>query len=81
VIATRTFENERVISPANGVLCDDTPEGFCRALGLLHERWGAYDPAAIQRASEEYSWRAIVQSDLLPILERLCTGARVGRRA
>jgi hypothetical protein len=69
VVATATPENGRLVSEANGVLCDDTPEGFCEALQRLAEKLPRLDSKQIRERAAPYSWRNIVETNLKPFLE------------
>jgi glycosyltransferase involved in cell wall biosynthesis len=68
VIATRTKENARAISSSNGVLCDDTVEGFARGLLDLFAMRHRYDSAAIRRSCDGHTWVNVVEASLKPML-------------
>ena len=71
VIATRTTENALVIDPANGVLIEDSPEGFAQGVDEIYLRLKTYNSTAIRDASEKYSWGDVVRNILAPRLEGL----------
>ncbi len=71
VIATGTRENERVIAEANGVLHDDTPEGFCNAIKKVYERRSRYSSDEIRKDASKYSWETIIHKNLEPYLLRI----------
>ena len=71
VVATRNPQVVPVLDDENGVLHDDTAEGFA---GALREIWGrrqAYDSVRIARDARQYSWEGIVHMNLEPYLEQL----------
>ena len=73
VIATNTSENAAVITEHNGLLIEDTPEGFYAALQKLVERRTAYSSDRIRAEALKYSWETIVRSNLVPYIHSLIT--------
>jgi len=71
VIATQTYENTLVINDANGVLSDDTAEGFAAGLEILMEKRMSFSSPAIRDGIGEYAWNRIVAENLLPYLTGL----------
>ena len=71
VIATQTYENTRVINDSNGVLTDDTAEGFAAGLEKLMEKRMSFKSPAIRDGIGEYAWQRIVAENLLPYLTGL----------
>lgn len=71
VIATETSENRRLVNMKNGVLCRDTPEGFCEALAQLSDSRGHYDSSVIRGGTSSFTWRHITHNQLLPYWESL----------
>ncbi len=69
-IATNTYENKNLINPENGVLCDDTPESFSKALKTVYNKRKTYNSDNIRKTLKEYSWSNIVENTLKPILNR-----------
>lgn len=71
-IATSTYENRRLITECNGVLCDDTIDSFCDALETVHihnEKWNSQQ---IRKSLEDFSWENIINNNLKKYLnERL----------
>ena len=63
-IATRTDENAFFINHDNGILCEDTPEGFAKALEELYYNKVKYNTADIKSTLEDFSWNAIVKNNL-----------------
>lgn len=71
-IATKTFANEEVITNTNGVLIKDTAEDFYKSLVWITQQSSAFDSKTIRQSLLEcYSWRAIVNNQLIPIIENL----------
>ena len=68
VIATNTRENASVVTEHNGVLIEDTPEGFYEGAKALARNRGAYDSNAIRTNALHHSWETIVHSNLIPYL-------------
>lgn len=71
-IATATFENRQIINNENGVLCDDHPDSFAKALEHLWENRKIFDPDKIRNKMSEYTWRNILIKRLYPILTSVC---------
>ena len=71
VIATHTYENARVINETNGVLTNDSAEGFCHGLEKLLERLKIFDSGQIRSDIGGYTWNRIVAENLLPFLTAL----------
>ena len=71
VIATRTTENARVIGEGNGVLTDDTPEGFTRGMQELFANRGRYNSSAIKAGVKDYQWEEIIFGNLVPYMHSL----------
>jgi len=71
VIATATSENRRVINSGNGCLVGDGVEDIAKAFLFTATTLSSIDNFAIHKNSEKYSWDAIIQNDLLPLLNRI----------
>lgn len=71
VLATRTSENMRVVTAANGVLCDDTAESFREGLHAIWDRRTMFDDAAIRDSVAQYEWGGLIGTYLRPLLDRL----------
>jgi hypothetical protein len=67
-IATRTYENQRLVTPENGELCEDTALAFADALQQVHERRKAIDPAVVRSSLAGYEWKTLVEDKLEPFL-------------
>jgi glycosyltransferase involved in cell wall biosynthesis len=66
VIATQTYENTLVINDSNGVLTDDSAEGFAAGLEKLMETRMSFKSPAIKLGIGQYAWPRIVAENLLP---------------
>src|SRR5690554_7958487 len=69
-ISTRTSENIKLVTPENGILCDDTPESFANALEEVMLNKGKVNSKLIRESLVDYSWENIVKNTLKPILNR-----------
>jgi glycosyltransferase involved in cell wall biosynthesis len=72
VIATATTENSKVVNRLNGVLIQDTPEGFYRGLQEVYARRGEFDSEKIRLSCPESSWGQIISRDFVPYVQNLC---------
>ena len=70
-IATATSENQKLIHEGNGVLIDDTADGFYQ--GLCEIKDAKYDNELIRGSMTDYTWENRVLNYLKPIFERLLT--------
>lgn len=68
-IATKTKANAEVINEKNGVLIDDSPEGFCEALSYIYENKSLIQMGEIRSTLIDYLWPNIVNLYLLPLLK------------
>jgi hypothetical protein len=68
-IATSTYENKRLVSHVNGVLCKDNSESFYHALKTAFLRRKSFDYTKIVSSLKFYEWSNIVKNTLMPILE------------
>lgn len=70
-IATATDENKKIITQTNGILITDSSEDFARALEYVEQNKKTFDCDKIKCSLMEYSWKAIVTTKLLPILNKI----------
>jgi glycosyltransferase involved in cell wall biosynthesis len=68
VIATRTTENKYVINNENGILIDDTEDGFCIGIEQIAKNKDNFNNRAIQLNNLKYSYKEIVETILKPYL-------------
>ncbi len=66
VVATDTSENRSVVTPANGVLCQDHAPDFAAALERVYRNRETFHSEAIRKSVAEFSWARIVEEKLLP---------------
>ncbi|CCK81817.1 glycosyltransferase [Desulfobacula toluolica] len=71
VIATSTSENKLVINKGNGVLIDDTIEGFASGIESIYKGHPQFKYQEIRSAAQRYHWRFIVD-DLEQYLLSVC---------
>ncbi len=76
VVATETSENRHLVGSSNGVLCQDTPEAFQRALEQLHDRRCQFDSTVIRKDTDRFTWAHITHNQLLPYWESLMVRRR-----
>lgn len=70
-IATKTYENRKIITPQNGVLCDDNSEGFFNALEVILTNKKNYDSELIRGSLIDHTWKNIVETKLKPLLNKI----------
>ncbi len=63
-LATKTYENSRIINEVNGVLINEDAQSFCNGLELLHERLSTYNSEQIRATVMDYHWHEIVKNNL-----------------
>lgn len=68
-IATKTFENKKLINTSNGVLCEDSSESFAKALELIHNNHIRYNSDDIRNSLKEFTWSNITNNYLKPFLD------------
>ena len=73
VIATATSENCRVINSVNGCLIGDKIEDIANAFQSTSIKMPSINHIKIHKESEIYSWDAIIQNNLLPLLNQVKT--------
>ena len=74
VLATATSANADTIRPDNGILHQDTAEGFCHALRQFSASCASFDSRALKASSMQYSWEHIAQNILYPLLVNVADG-------
>lgn len=68
-IATGTYANRKVISKNNGIIIEDNPNSFSKALTFIYNNKDLFNSKDIQNSMSEYSWKNVIDSQLRPILE------------
>tara|TARA_R110000868_G_scaffold208304_3_gene457754 strand:+ start:1204 stop:2268 length:1065 start_codon:yes stop_codon:yes gene_type:complete len=61
-IATETQENKKIINSFNGVLCQDNPESFCRALKDICENFTVWNSDIIRKTQSHSTWYSISEN-------------------
>jgi glycosyltransferase involved in cell wall biosynthesis len=69
VIATGTEQNKLLINTGNGVIIEDSSDGFYMGLNLIFNNRLSYKSENIQAESLEYSWETIIKENVIPIIE------------
>ncbi len=69
VLATKTYENARLVNPKCGVLVEDNPHSFYIGLERIIENLGSYNSEKIRNTYQRYSWKNIVEEILIPELQ------------
>lgn len=64
MIATANGLNKKYINESNGVLIEDTTEGFINGLKLLSSRLASYDSEKIKADARKFSWTEIVNGNV-----------------
>lgn len=62
VIATQTYENRQVINKRNGILINDTPEGFASGVAEIYNNNYYFDEELLRKSVENYSWSSIIKT-------------------
>jgi glycosyltransferase involved in cell wall biosynthesis len=76
VIATDTLENRKILTWSNGILTDDSEEGFSIGLEMMTERLSQYNSMQIREEIRKHSWSNIVNSVVRPYIEKKISAAR-----
>ncbi len=71
VIATKTYENARIIDKSNGVLCLDNSESFYNSLVDLYHRKSQFNSFAIYENAQKFSWEYIIKNNLTNYFDEL----------
>lgn len=71
-IATKTTENKKIISSANGILINDTAEDFANALSILLYQKSSITEQQIRLSLNNFTWNKIVNNNLESILNEIC---------
>lgn len=71
-IATGTKENKRIIDLENGIIINDTPDDFCRALFYVEEHNCYFNEQRIRECLNGFTWCNIVNNYLQPLLKAFC---------
>ena len=67
-IATRTSENKKLISPVNGILCDDNPQSLCSAIEEYYINRDSFNCTKVKKSLQNHQWKIIVNTELNPLL-------------
>lgn len=67
-LATDSAMNREIVTSSNGVLIDDTPEGFCLGLQSIVMMLPFWRPEAVAASVRDETWERIVHNTLMPIM-------------
>ena len=81
VIATHTSENRKVINQDNGVLIGDSAENFYVGLETIFIKRHLFCSEKIRNKSVKYSWKNIVQNNLIIYLKKVQKCNRYNNKA
>lgn len=76
-IATSTYCNKDIITDENGVLIEDTPESFAKAICEIYENRNLIKAGKIRETLKPYLWENIVKKDMSLILNNYKNKYRV----
>ena len=68
VLATATLENSLIIDNQNGILTDDSPEGFSNGLHAIIDKLQVFDSNSIKESVKGYTWKGITEKILTTLL-------------
>ena len=74
-IATSTYCNKSIVTPTNGLLIDDNPDDFTKALETVWDKRESLDHDKIRESLSNYNWNNIANTILYPILNESATDA------
>ncbi len=69
VIATKTYEHEKVINDSNGVIVNDSISDFSNGINEVYKNFNKFNFKKIQESSSKYCWGEIITKYLIPIIE------------
>lgn len=70
-IATNTYENRKIINEYNGILCDDSPEGFALSIETIYNKRDKINDSEIRASLKDFHWEKIINTILKPYLRAL----------
>jgi glycosyltransferase involved in cell wall biosynthesis len=71
VIAVKNSSMLGVVTPSNGVLIEDSPEGFEQGLHTLLANLGSFNSQTIAQSGEERSIKRMVRDRMVPAFQRI----------
>ena len=76
VIAVRNNSMLRVVNPSNGVLIEDSPDGFEQGLHTLMTNLGSFNSQTIAQSGEERSVKRVVRDRMIPAFQKIISEAK-----
>lgn len=80
-IATDNVANREVVSDRNGVLIEDSPEGFACGLRAAAKMLPTWQPESVAETVRRSTWERIVRGNLEPYLSEIIEAGRQNRRS
>jgi len=71
VLATRTFENCRIINDINGILVKDDIENITQGLYELYLKRNQFNSKEIRNTVKGYTWSNIMENKFIPYIEKI----------
>ena len=62
VIATKTYENKKIVNKFNGTLIDDNPESFADGITYMDNQMNQLGDSIIRETVSEFEWEKIAKS-------------------
>ena len=76
VIAVKNNSMLGVVTPSNGVLIEDSPEGFEQGLHTLLANLGNFNSQTIAQSGEERSVKRVVRDRMIPAFQKILSEAK-----
>jgi glycosyltransferase involved in cell wall biosynthesis len=70
VIATSTYENQKLISSSNGILINDSPGSFAEGLKKIFNSRDSFNSEKIIESVKDCSYETIIRTKLIPLLTK-----------
>lgn len=70
-IATNTKMHRDLICKENGIICNDTPASFAKALVELFINRANYNSNSIKKTFDKFTWKSICENKLMPFITQI----------
>lgn len=70
-VATDTYENRRLITEENGVMCKDSAESFSSTITKVVKNNSKYKSQEIRQSLDQFTWTNVISKNLKPYLNQL----------
>lgn len=71
VIGTATSENGRMINDENGILIQDTPDSFSKAIYFVKNNYFKFKENSIRDSLKQFLWENIISNELIPLIRNI----------